>query len=141
MSEKVKTPTTLSVEKRERPAWTSEPIPCEDCGHLLEYDFWRPGPSPSVCRRCQNKRYEARTRGTPEDDRRRKRRTLLAKLRRVEARIERDQLTLAQVREELKATVRSQPLPEADNTAREIFPQPRPSDSIRRNTSSVANLA
>ena len=50
----------------------------------------------------QNKRFDAKTKGTPEDKRRRKHRTLLAKLRRVEARIERDQLTLVQVREELK---------------------------------------
>ncbi len=115
-----------------KPAWTSKPVPCEDCGHPLEYDFWRPGPNPSVCRRCQNKRYEVKTKGTPEDERRRKHRTLLAKLRRLQARLARDRLTLAQVREELKATATG---------AAEIFPQPRPSDSERRKALSVANLA
>ena len=86
-----------------RPAWTAQPVPCEDCGKLLDYDCWRPGRNPSVCRSCQNKRYEAKTKGTPEGERRRKRSALLAKLRRVKARIVRDQLTLEQVREELKA--------------------------------------
>ena len=87
-----------------KPAWTAKPVPCEDCGELLDYDCWRPGRIPSVCRSCQNKRYEAKTKGTPDGERRRKRRILLTKMRRVEARIERDQLTLAQAREELKAT-------------------------------------
>ena len=91
-------------DPKRKPAWTAKPVPCEDCGRLLEYDFWRPGPSPSVCRSCQNKRYDARTKGTPEGQRRSKRRTLLAKLRRLEARIERDQRTLVQVRVDLKAT-------------------------------------
>ena len=94
----------IKHEPNSKPVWTSDPIPCEDCGYLLEYDFWRPGRNPSVCRRCQNKRYEAKTRGTPEYERRRKRRILLAKLRRVETRIERDKLTLAQVRADLLTT-------------------------------------
>ena len=126
-------------DPKRKPAWTAKPVPCEDCGHLLEYDFWRSGPKPSVCRSCQNKRYDARTKGTPEDKRRRKRRTLLAKLRRLEARIDRDQLTLAQVREELKATATGASR-KADYAARGIFPQPRPSDSDRRKAPSVANL-
>ena len=96
-----------------KPAWTSEPVPCEDCARPIEYDFWRPGPSPSVCRSCQNKRYEAKTRGTPDGERRRKRRMLIAKLKRVEARLARDRLTLVQVSKELKTT------------ARGIFQQPR----------------
>ena len=89
---------------------------------------------------CQNRRYDARTRGTPEDERRRKRRTLLAKLRRVEARIERDQLTLAQVREVLKATAKAQHAPGSRLHRARNIPQPLPSDSIRRKTLSVANL-
>ena len=128
-------------DPKHKPAWTSKPVPCEDCGHPLEYDFWRPGRNPSVCRRCQNKRYEARTRGTPEDERRRKRRPLLAKLRRVEARIERDRRTLAQVREDLKATAKAQHAPGSRLHRARNIPQPLPSDSIRRKTLSVANLA
>ena len=61
------------------------------------------GSNPEVCRSCQNKRYEAKTRGTPEGERRRKRKTLLAKLKRIEDRMIRDQRTHAEVSEELKA--------------------------------------
>ena len=45
---------------------------------------------------------KAKTRGTPEGERRRKRKMLLAKLKRLEARIVRDQKTHAEVCEELK---------------------------------------
>ena len=79
-----------TCDPKRKPAWTAEFVPCEDRGHLLEYDFWRPGLNPSVCRRCQNMRYEAKTKGTPEDKRGWKRRTLLAKHRRVETRLARD---------------------------------------------------
>lgn len=116
-------------DPKSKPVWTSEPVPCEDCGRPIEYDFWSPGPNPSVCRSCQNRRYEAKTKGTPAGERRRKRKMLLAKLKRVEARLARDRLTLVQVRKELK------------KTARENFPQPRPSSSDHRKNQSVANLA
>ena len=46
---------------------------------------------------------KAKTRETPEGERRRKRKMLLAKLKRLEARIVRDQKTHAEVCEELKA--------------------------------------
>ena len=88
---------------RERPRWAPDPIPCEDCKILLDFEWFSPGRRPSVCRTCQNKRYEAKTQATPNGERRRRRRTLLAKLKRLEARIERDQATHAQVCEELKA--------------------------------------
>ncbi len=88
---------------KERPRWAAEPVPCEDCGALLDNDWWKSGPQARVCRRCQNKRYETRTRETPEGKRRRKRKTLLAKLKRLEARIVRDQKTHAAVCEELKS--------------------------------------
>lgn len=88
---------------KERPAWAAKPVPCTDCGALLENDWWKSGPQASVCRRCQNKRYEAKTRGTPEGERRRKRKMLLAKLKRIEDRMARDQRTHAQVCEELKS--------------------------------------
>jgi len=83
------------------PAWSAAPVPCEDCGEDLEYDCWKPGPKPSVCRPCQNKRYDAKQKGTPEDARRRRLRTLRAKLKRVMARIERDQAALVKIQEEL----------------------------------------
>ena len=118
-----------SYDPKHKPVWTAKPAPCEDCGQPLEYDFWRPGPNPSVCRSCQNKRYHARTKGTPEGKCRLKRNTLLAKLKRVEARLARDRLTLDQVRKELKEIARGK------------FPQPRPSTSDRRKARSVANLA
>ena len=88
---------------RERPRWAPDPVPCKDCGSLLEFNWWNPGPKPTVCRTCQNKRYEAKTQGTPEGERRRRRKTLLAKLKRLEARINRDQKTHSEVCEELKA--------------------------------------
>ena len=89
---------------QERPSWsTAKPIPCEDCGTLLADDWWKSGPRSRVCRRCQNKRYEAKSKGTPEGERRRKRKTLLAKLKRIEDRMARDQRTHAEVSEELKA--------------------------------------
>ena len=88
---------------KERSTWAAKPVPCEDCGALLDNDWWKSGPQARVCRRCQNRRYEAKTRETPEGERRRKRKTLLAKLKRLEARIVRDQKTHAEVCEELKA--------------------------------------
>ena len=89
---------------KERPSWAAKPVPCEDgCGALLDNDWWKSGPQARVCRRCQNKRYEAKSKGTPEGERRRKRKTLLAKLKRIEGRMERDQRTHATVCEELKA--------------------------------------
>ena len=87
----------------ERPRWAPDPIPCEDCGTLLDNDWYKSGPRSQVCRSCQNKRYEAKTRGTPEGERRRRRKTLLAKLKRIEDRMIRDQRTHAEVSEELKA--------------------------------------
>lgn len=101
-------------DSKSRPVWTSAPVPCEDCARPIEYDFWRPGPTPRVCRSCQNKRYRAKTKGTPEGERLRKRKMLLGKLRRVETRLARDRLTLVQVRKELKKTARGK------------FPQPSP---------------
>ena len=85
------------------PAWSASPVSCEDCGEPLEHECWKPGPKPSVCRPCQNKRYEAKQKGTPEDTRRRRVRSLRAKLRRVNARMERDQKSVVNIREELKA--------------------------------------
>ncbi len=87
----------------ERPRWAPDPIPCEDCGTLFDNDWYKSGPRSQVCRSCQNKRYEAKTRGTPEGERRRRRKTLLAKLKRIEDRMIRDQRTHAEVCEELKA--------------------------------------
>jgi hypothetical protein len=87
----------------QRSKWAPDPIPCEDCGTLLDNDWYKSGPQARVCRSCQNKRYEAKTRGTPEGERRRKRKTLLAKLKRIEDRMIRDQLTHAEVCEDLKA--------------------------------------
>lgn len=90
---------------KERPSWSSaKPIPCDDgCGTMLEDDWWKSGPRARVCRRCQNKRYEAKTKGTPAGERRRKRKTLLAKLRRIEARMERDRKTHSEVSAELQS--------------------------------------
>ena len=93
-------------DHKRKPAWTAKPVPCEDCGQLLEHDCWTPGPKRRVCRSCQNKRYEARIKGTPAGELRRKRKTLLGKQKRLEARLERDQLALGQVREELQKTLR-----------------------------------
>ena len=91
---------------RERPSWARSPIPCEDCGNLLEAEDWgSPGRPPSVCRSCQNKRYEARTRNTTQGERRRRRKALVAKRRRLEARIERDTAELENVRQALAANV------------------------------------
>ena len=95
---------------KRKPAWTVRPVPCEDCGVLLECELRRRGPTPSVCRSCQNKRYEAHTKGTVAGQRRRRRKTLLAKLKRLEARLARDQLALVQVREELEATATGEPV-------------------------------
>ena len=88
-----------------RPGWAPQPVPCEDCGVLLEPDseWYMSGPAPRVCRRCQNKRYEAKIAGTPQGERRKRRKALLAKKRRLEARIERDQGALASVLLELGA--------------------------------------
>ena len=90
---------------KERPTWSAaKPIPCEDgCGTMLEDDWWKSGPRARVCRRCQNKRYEAKSKGTAAGERRRKRKTLLAKLKRIEDRMQRDQKTHAEVSAELKA--------------------------------------
>ena len=89
---------------QERPAWSSaKSVPCEDCGAQLDDDWYKSGPRASVCRSCQNKRYEAKSKGTPAGVRRRKRKTLLAKLKRIEDRMARDQKAHAQVCEELKA--------------------------------------
>ena len=88
---------------QERPTWAAKPVPCQDCGALLDNDWWKSGPQARVCRRCQNKRYEARTKGTLAGQRRQKRKTLLAKLKRVEDRMTRDQKTHAHICEELKA--------------------------------------
>lgn len=93
------------ISKR-KAAWTAKPVPCEDCGVPLDRDCWRPGPKRSVCRSCQNKRYSAKTKDTPDGQRRRRRRALQAKLKRLEARIERDRRELVQVREALQKTLR-----------------------------------
>lgn len=88
---------------KERLTWSSaKPIPCQDCGVELEDDWWKSGPRASICRRCQNRRYEAKSKGTLAGKRRRKRKTLLAKLKRIEDRMKRDQKTHAEVSEELK---------------------------------------
>ena len=82
--------------------WASPPVPCEDCGTLLETENrYNPGRFPSVCRPCQNKRYETRIRNTPQGQRRRRRKALLAKRRRLEARIQRDTADLENVRRAL----------------------------------------
>lgn len=80
-------------------------MPCEDCGVLLEPDseWYSSGPAARVCRSCQNKRYEAKIAGTPKGERRKRRKALLAKKRRLEARIERDHGELASVLRELQA--------------------------------------
>ena len=84
---------------RKRGYWATPPVPCEDCGALLETENrYNPGRYPSVCRACQNKRYEARIRDTPQGQRRRRRKALLAKRRRLEARIQRDTAALENVR-------------------------------------------
>ena len=91
---------------RKRPSWAPPPVPCEDCGTLLEPDDWySPGRYPRVCRACQNKRYEAKIRDTPKGERRCGRKTLVAKRRRLEARIERDTAALEDVRRALAADV------------------------------------
>ncbi len=86
------------------PAWSAAPVPCKDCGELLEHECWRPGRKPSVCRPCQNKRYDAKLKGTPEAERRTRRRALRARLKRVKARLKRDQIALVQIQDELNET-------------------------------------
>ena len=89
---------------RKRPAFAPDPIPCEDCGALLDpNEHWSRGQQPRLCRSCQNKRYEAKTRNTPQGERRRRRNALLAKQRRLEARIQRDTVSLENVRQSLAA--------------------------------------
>ena len=95
-----------SANPHRKPAWTADPVPCEDCGDLIEFDCWKPGQKPSVCRRCQNRRYEEKQRGTPAAERRRRRSSLRAKLRRLEARMKRDQATHVHLIEELAKETR-----------------------------------
>ncbi len=81
---------------RGRPAWAPAPVPCEDCATLLDPNGWSgSGRQPSVCRTCQNKRYEAKLAGTAQGERRRRRKALRSKKRRLETRIARDQAQLA----------------------------------------------
>lgn len=85
---------------RPRQPWEPKPKRCEDCGDPLESNGWH-GPPASVCRGCQNKRYEAKIAGTPEGERRKRRKALLSKKRRLESRIERDRAALVAVLLEL----------------------------------------
>ena len=88
---------------QEAPNWLPQ-ARCEDCGALLDaYSGYFAGSLPQVCRPCQNKRYEAKIAGTPQGERRKRRKALLAKKRRLESRIERDQAELAGVLIELGA--------------------------------------
>ena len=88
---------------QETPNWLPQ-VRCEDCGALLDaYSGYFAGSLPQVCRPCQNKRYEAKIAGTPQGERRKRRKALLAKKRRLESRIERDQAELAGVLIELGA--------------------------------------
>ena len=87
----------------ETPNWLPQ-ARWEDCGALLDaYPGYFAGTLPRVCRRCQNKRYEAKIAGTPQGEIRKRRKALLAKKRRLESRIERDQAELAGVLLELGA--------------------------------------
>ena len=70
---------------------------------LDPYSGYFAGSLPQVCRPCQNKRYVAKIAGTPQGARRKRRKALLAKKRRLESRIERDQAELAGVLLELGA--------------------------------------
>ena len=91
---------------RQRPGWAPPPVECsgEGCETLLEPTGWcAPGPEPRFCRPCQNQRYEAKIAGTPQGETRKRRKALLAKKRRLESRIERDQAELAGVLLELGA--------------------------------------
>lgn len=80
---------------QESPSWCP-PVPCEDGGALLgpERGYFS-GHMPRVCRSCQNQRYEAKIDGTPEGERRKRRKALVAKKRRLESRLGRDQAALA----------------------------------------------
>ena len=76
----------------------------EGCDTLLEPSSWRnPGPDPEYCRSCQNKNYEESIAGTPQGERRKRRKALHARRRRLEFRIKRDQAALAAVMLELGA--------------------------------------
>ena len=91
---------------RKRPGWAPGPVECsgERCETLLEPTGWcAPGPEPRFCRSCQNQRYEAKIARTPQGARRKRRKALLAKKRRRESHIERDQAELAGVLLELGA--------------------------------------
>lgn len=90
----------------ERYSWEPAPVVCvgEGCETLLEPSSWRnSGPEPKYCRACQNKNYESKIAGTPQGARRKRRKSLHAKRRRLESRIERDQADLAAVLLELGA--------------------------------------
>ena len=88
---------------QETPNWLPQ-VRCEDCEALLDAEpGYFSGTLPRVCRPCQNKRYEAKIAGTPQGERRKRRKALLAKKRRLESRIERDQAELAGVLLELGA--------------------------------------
>lgn len=87
---------------RQRHPWEPRPEQCEDCGAPLESDGWH-GPRPRVCRSCQNKRYEAKIAGTPDGERRKRRKALQSKKRRLESRIERGRAELIGVLLELGA--------------------------------------
>lgn len=87
---------------RPRQPWEPRPELCEDCGAPLESGGWH-GPRASVCRGCQNKRYEAKIAGTAEGVRRKRRKALQSKKRRLESRIERDRAELTAVLLELGA--------------------------------------
>ncbi len=88
---------------QETPNWLPQ-VRCEDCEALLDSEpGYFSGILPRVCRSCQNKRYEAKIAGTPQGETRRRRKALLAKKRRLTARIERDQAELAGVLLELGA--------------------------------------
>lgn len=90
----------------ERYSWEPPPLVCagEGCETLLEPSSWRnSGPEPKYCRACQNKNYELKIAGTPQGERRKRRKALHSKRRRLEARIERDRAELAAVLLELGA--------------------------------------
>lgn len=88
---------------QETPDWLPR-ARCEDCDAPLDAEpGYFAGHMPKVCRACQNKRYEAKIAGTPEGERRKRRKALHSKKRRLEARIERDQAALAAVLLELGA--------------------------------------